>query len=373
MPEPLKNSFGRDIPTWIADRVKAAHPVFDADTFLCEVSDGYDDLELTPRGWRIAHCLHRHLPAEYPEAVEILLASLGPEITDTKLTGMESFRYLPHVLFVAEYGINHFELSMQAQYALTQCFTAEFSIRAFIKKYPKQTLARLRQWAGDDNVHVRRLVSEGTRPRLPWASRLALFQYDPGPVLELLELLKDDPELYVRRSVANNLNDIGKDNPDRLFATAARWSEGASDERQWLIRHALRSAVKRGETGALAVLGFSAQPKVEIRQIEINPHRVCIGENVRLAFDLVSSSAKPQRLQVDFQIHYVKANGATRAKVFKLRSLDFAPGQTVRLQKQVSCREMSTRRHYPGKHRIDLLINGQIFSLGAFDLVPAKQ
>jgi 3-methyladenine DNA glycosylase AlkC len=286
---------------------------------------------------------------------------------------MESFRYLPHVFFVAEYGLGHFELSMQAQYALTQRFTAEFSIRAFIEKYPEQTLARLREWSADDNVHVRRLVSEGTRPRLPWAPRLALFQQDPGPVLELLELLKDDPELYVRRSVANNLNDIGKDNPALLVDTAVSWSEGASEERRWLIRHALRSALKRGETKALAVLGFSAQPKIEIRRVEISPQRVCIGESIRLAFDLVAGGTETQRLLVDFKIHYVKVNGTTRAKVFKLRSLDLVPGQTVRLEKQVSCREMSTRKHYPGQHLIELLVNGQTFPLGAFELVPVNQ
>ncbi len=369
MPEPLKNSFGRDIPIWIADMIKAAYPPFNAEDFLVDVIDGYDDLELTPRGWHITLCLHRHLPDNYPDALEIMLASLGDEISDTELTGMEPFRYLPHQFFVAKYGLDHFELSMQAQYALTKRFTAEFSIRAFIDKYPEQTLERLRQWAGDDNAHVRRLVSEGTRPRLPWAPRLARFQKDPGPVVELLELLKDDPELYVRRSVANNLNDIGKDNPEILFATTTRWSEGASSERQWLVRHALRSALKRGEAGALAILGFSARPKVEIRELEISPQQVCIGDSVRLAFALVASGTQTQRLLVDFQIHYVKANGTTRAKVFKLRSLDLAPEQTVRLHKQISCKEMSTRRHYPGEHRIDLLVNGQVFHLGAFDLV----
>ena len=368
MPEPLKNSFGRDIPVWIADKIKAVHPVFDVESFLSEVLDGYDGLELTPRGWHIAYGLHRHLPASYPEALEVLLASLGPEISDNQLTGMESFRYMPHIFFVAQYGLDHFERSMQAQYLLTKRFTAEFSIRAFIEKYPKQTLGRLRDWATDDSVHVRRLVSEGTRPRLPWASRLALFQQDPGPVLALLELLKDDPELYVRRSVANNLNDIGKDNPELLVATAARWSEGASEERLWLVRHALRSAVKRGEAKALAVLGFSGQPKVKIRKVEISPQQVCIGESIRLAFDLVACDTNTQRLLVDFKVHYVKANGSTRAKVFKLRKMDLAPGQTVRLEKQVSCREMSTRKHYPGQHRIDLLVNGQTLPLGAFEL-----
>jgi 3-methyladenine DNA glycosylase AlkC len=368
MPEPLKNSFGRDIPIWVSGEIKRVHPTFDTETFLSDVNDGFDDLELTPRGWRIAHCLHRHLPESYPESLEIILASLGPEISDAELTGMEPFRYMPHVFFVAKYGIDHFELSMQAQYTLTKRFTAEFSIRAFIEKYPEQTLIRLRQWAHDDNVHVRRLVSEGTRPRLPWASRLAKFQQDPGPVVELLELLKDDPELYVRRSVANNLNDIGKDNPEMLIATAARWTEGASSERQWLIGHALRSAVKRGEAGALAILGFSAKPKIDIRELEISPQQVRIGDSVQLAFALVSESAETQRLLVDFQVHYVKANGTTRAKVFKLRSLDLAPGHTVRLQKKISCREMSTRRHYPGEHQIDLLVNGQIFPLGGFNI-----
>ncbi|MEH6652441.1 MAG: DNA alkylation repair protein [Motiliproteus sp.] len=373
MPEPLKNSFGRDIPIWIAGRIKAEHPAFDIEHFLTEVNDGYDDLELTPRGWRITHCLQRHLPAEYPEALAIVLASLGPQISDNELTGMEPFRYMPHLFFVASYGLDHFELSMQAQYLLTQRFTAEFSIRGFIEKYPEQTLARLREWAVDDNTHVRRLVSEGTRPRLPWASRLPQFQRDPGPVLALLELLKDDPELYVRRSVANNLNDIGKDNPELLVNTAARWSQGASDQRNWLIRHALRSAVKRGEPKALAVLGFSAQPKVEIQQIEIGPQQICIGDSVRLVFDLVACDTRKQRLMVDFIIHYVKANGTTRPKVFKLRTVDLAPAQSVRLEKKVSCREMSTRKHYPGQHRIELMVNGQTFPLGAFELLPGKQ
>ena len=136
---------------------------------------------------------------------------------------MDVFIYLPHVFFVAKFGVGHFEASMRAQYELTQRFTAEYSIRGFLERYPERTLARLREWAGDANAHVRRLVSEGTRPRLPWAPRLRAFQDDPQPVLELLELLKDDPELYVRRSVANNLNDIGKDNPTALIDTCRHW------------------------------------------------------------------------------------------------------------------------------------------------------
>ena len=163
---------------------------------------------------------------------------------------------MPHCFFVAEYGLDHFEPSMQAHYQLTQRFTAEFSIRPFLIKHTEATLARLRQWARDPNEHVRRLVSEGTRPRLPWASRLPAFQADPAPVLALLELLKDDPALYVRRSVANNLNDIGKDHPRVLMQTAQRWMRDATPERAWVVRHALRWAVKQGDPAALKVLGF---------------------------------------------------------------------------------------------------------------------
>jgi 3-methyladenine DNA glycosylase AlkC len=156
--------------------------------------------------------------------------------------GMGGFLFLPHVFFVAEYGLEHFETSMRAQYVLTQRFTAEFSIRRYLERHQAATLGPVsREWSADASEDVRRLVSEGTRPRLPWAPRLRAFQADPRPVLALLERLKDDPSLYVRRSVANNLNDIGKDHPVLLVETATRWMENATEERRWIIRHALRS------------------------------------------------------------------------------------------------------------------------------------
>lgn len=213
MAEPLKNHFGPEIPKRIAGMISAVFPRFDAQAFLDEAFKGYEDLHLTPRGWQIARALRRHLPDDFAAAADILIASLGPKLDRTEGLGMAPFLYLPHVLFVAEYGLDHFELSMRAQYELTQRFTAEFGIRPFLVRYPEQTLARLTAWTGDPSVHVRRLVSEGTRPRLPWAPRLRAFQANPRPVLALLERLKDDPELYVCRSVANNLNDIGKDHP----------------------------------------------------------------------------------------------------------------------------------------------------------------
>jgi len=368
MAEPLVNQYGADVPKAIARMISAVHPAFDARKFVADALKGYDELALMPRGKHIARALHRHLPPDYSKAVDILLASLAqPHGRDPGLT-LGSFLFLPHTMFVAEFGLDHFEDSMRAQHALTQRFTAEFSIRAFLQKHEAATLARFKQWASDPSEHVRRLVSEGSRPRLPWASRLPAFQKDPAPVLGLLELLKDDPALYVRRSVANNLNDIGKDHPDVLAATAKKWLKGASDERRWIVQHALRSAVKRGEAGALDVLGFGKSAEATVSEARITPKRVVMGEKVHIAFDVTNTSTKPQRVLVDFCIHYVKASGKTGAKVFKLKVLDLMPGQTVRLGKTVSTVEMTTRKHHAGKHRVDVLLNGQAIALGVFEL-----
>ena len=370
MAEPLIAQYGPDVPQAIARMVKAVHPRFEVDAFLYDALSGYEALALMPRGKQMARALQRHLPADYPDAVGILLASAGQAHGRDPQLSLASFLFLPHTLFVAEFGLGHFELSMQAQHALTQRFTAEFSIRPFLQSHTEATLARLMEWTRDPSEHVRRLVSEGTRPRLPWAPRLPAFQRDPKPVLALLERLKDDPALYVRRSVANNLNDIGKDHPGLLADTASAWLKQATPERQWVVRHALRSAVKRGEPGALVALGFGTKANVLIGQPNIAPHRAVIGGKVAVAFEVTNTTAKPQRVLVDCAVHYIKANGASRAKVFKLKTLDLAPHETQRVGKQISLAEMSTRKHYPGLHRVDVILNGRSQPLGCFDLSP---
>jgi 3-methyladenine DNA glycosylase AlkC len=368
--EPLKNRFGPTIPRTIADMIAAVYPAFSKAQFLHTALKGYEPLALMPRGRHIARALRQHLPGDYEQAITILLASLGPKVTTQVGDGeMAPFLYLPHVLFVQKYGLDHFELSMRAQHELTQRFTAEFSIRPFLERYREATLARLTQWATDPSPDVRRLVSEGTRPRLPWAPRLRDFQADPQPVLALLDLLKDDPDLYVRRSVANNLNDIGKDHPALLAETAKRWMQHATEERRWLIRHALRSAVKRGEPDALHVLGAGHDARVVVRQRSITPHRVQVGRSVTVAFEIMNAQSTPQRVMVDFRIHFVKANGSTTPKVFKLKMLELAPRASASLKKTVSLKPMTTRKHYPGQHRVDILLNGRAKSLGTFELL----
>lgn len=366
MPEPLKNKFGPDTPRTIAAMIQGVSKKFRADAFIRDALNGYEALDLMPRAWKIAEALKQHLPDDYEQAIKILIASLGPRQDKTDNFGMAPFLYLPHVFYVGKYGLKHFEASMHAQYELTQRFTAEFSIRPYLEQHRDATLARLKVWAHDDSAHVRRLVSEGTRPRLPWAPRLREFQQDPRPVLELLELLKDDPELYVRRSVANNLNDIGKDHPALLVATAKRWMQDAGKERRWLIRHALRSAVKRAEPAVLELMGYAGKANIAIGKARISPKRVKIGESVAIAFELTNTAKRKQRLLVDLRIHFVKANGKTAAKVFKLKEIEFAAGETVQLKKTVSCSEMTTRKHYAGEHVVEVAVNGRAAELGRF-------
>jgi len=348
--------------------VAAVYPKFAMDAFLRDVLTGYDALPLMPRGKHMARALKRHLPQDYDEAIRILLASIDQPHGREPGLSMASFLYLPHSVFVAEYGLGHFELSMQAQHALTQRFTAEFSIRTFLQHHPEATLARLNEWTRDPSEHVRRLVSEGTRPRLPWASRLPAFQRDPTPVLALLEKLKDDPAQYVRRSVANNLNDIGKDHPALLTKTANAWLRGATAERRWIVQHALRSAVKRSDPGALAALGFGTLADVVIGRPSIEPPHATAGGKFTVAFDVTNRTDHLQRVMVDFAVHYIKANGRTRAKVFKLKALDLSAHETQSVRKQISLAEMTTRKHYPGLHKVDAILNGHARPLGSFHL-----
>lgn len=373
MAEQLKHFFNDEVVRAIAGDLARAHPPFAERAFVAACLDGLAALELTARGWHIAEVMRAHLPHPFPAAAEILVASLGPELAHAESFGMAPFRYLPHVFFVQKYGLDDFEPAMRAQYELTKRFSAESSIRAFLVRHPEATYARLVQWASDDSVHVRRLVSEGTRPRLPWAPHLRAFQADPRPVIALIERLKDDPELYVRRSVANNLNDIAKDHPDLAVEVCRRWLDGASPQREWVVRHALRSLVKQGHRGALAALGADAKPSIRIGDVHLDPPRVRLGGKLRFSFTLTSTGKRDQELLVDYAVHFVKANGQIRPKVFKLRKLTLEPTARVELGGTVSFADLTTRRHYPGRHRIEVLVNGIAHPLADFEVDAADR
>jgi 3-methyladenine DNA glycosylase AlkC len=377
MAEPLKNQYGPEVPLHIAEMITAVYPAFKQQAFLDYILPGYNTLELMPRGWHIADGLQHALPSDYKKAIDILLASLPaakPSRSEDSPTqdraggSLAPFLFMPHTFFVARYGLHDFGTSMRAQYELTQRFTAEFSIRPFLQQHKAATLKQLQTWLDDPSEHVRRLVSEGTRPRLPWASRLPDFQRDPTPVLALLEQLKDDDSLYVRRSVANNLNDIGKDHPEVLLATTEQWSRNAGAQRQWIVRHALRNQIKEGHPRALALFGFKAAKSITLHNIHISPASASAGASASFTVTITNNATEQQALLIDFQVHFVKANGDKRAKVFKLTQKTLAAGASVSIGKRISLAPMTTRKLYSGRHQIDLLINGQPHPLGAFEL-----
>lgn len=371
----LKTFFSPALVRRLAADLARVEPTFPVRAFVRQASAGLDDLELLDRGRHIARALADHLPADYPRALDVLLRSLGPPHASDELigAGMEPFFYYPHTVFVAERGLDHFELSMRAQHELTRRFTAESSIRPYLAREPERTLAVLRTWATDPDPHVRRLVSEGTRLRLPWAMRVPWLDQHPARVLELLALLRDDPATVVRRSVANNLNDLGKVHPKLLVETCAAWLDGAGPERRALVEHALRSAIKRAEPGALAVLGFGARPAVEVAGVRFRPARVAIGGQVEVSFTLRSTARSAQELLVDLAVHFVKARGTTSAKVFKIDRIKLAAGEEVALAAKVSLAVHSTRKPNPGKHRVDVLVNGVAMPAGAFAVIAARE
>ena len=322
MGEPLKTFFSASLVRRLAGDIERVHPSFPSRSFIKDATKGLDELELLDRGKHITRALERHLPPSYPEAIDVLLRSLGPEhATDELLgVGMAPFYYLPHTHFVATRGLDHFDVSMRAQYELTKRFSAESSIRPYIAADPERTFTTLRQWTRDPNAHVRRLVSEGTRLRLPWAMRVPWLDTNPERVIELLEMLKDDPAPLVRRSVANNLNDLGKVHPALLTRTCSAWLSDASAERRALVEHALRSAVKRGDASALRLLGYGKKAAFTIERVRITPARVAIGGSVAVSFVIASTARSRQELLVDLGVHFVKAAGKSSRKVFKVNA-----------------------------------------------------
>ncbi len=357
MAEPLKNSFTPAVVETIGDMMAWTWPEFDRDRYLALALAGFDELEFTARAKHVCEALAAVLPDDRGAALEIATRAIAYPFDDAP-EGLASFLYMPFGYLASEYGLDHFEPSMTLQYELTQRFTAEFCIRAFLERHPDQTLGRLRVWATDPSHHVRRLVSEGTRPRLPWAARLPAFQKDPAPVLELLELLKDDPEEYVRRSVANNLNDIAKDHPQTVIEVARRWWADGDATRRRLIRHALRTLVKQGDEHALGILGFTAAAQVQIDAVRCEPTELRIGDAVRIEVELQNPGDGESALLVDLRVHFMKHAGDTRPKVFKGAVLELGPGERRAVRKTISLKQRTTRTHYPGLHRVEVLING---------------
>jgi len=357
----------------ISAAIAEASPEFDADGFATAAQRGLAALELKARVRHVIDCLHASLPQPFDRAVAALLAAV--RLDGQKRTGddrwLRGFAAWPLIDYVGEHGVDHREVSLSALRELTCLFSAEFAIRPFLERYPDETLRELETWTKDASEHVRRLVSEGTRPLLPWGMRLGKFRDDPEPVIALLEQLKSDPAEYVRRSVANNLNDIAKDHPERVVEICRRWlDDGDGDvNRQRLVKHGLRTLIKRGNADALALLGFGSDLAAKVSDVELSPRALAEGGAVELQFELSSTSTATQNVIIDYAVHFVKANGKRSPKVFKLKALRLGPGETVTVRKKHSMKTVTTRVHYPGTHAIELLINGKPSGRAEFELV----
>ena len=367
----LKTLFDASVVDDLAGRVAARWPAFDRVGFRKAALDGLDRLELKARSAQIAAALAESLPEDFEAAAEILTDAMGRDDGTGGLEGFQGFRFMPCLDFVALRGLDRPDAALAALECMTVHFSAEFAIRPFILEHPDETLPRLMAWSGHRDWRVRRLASEGSRPRLPWAQRLPPFVADPSPVIAILDRLHADPHEVVRRSVANNLNDIAKDHTDLAVETARRWQAGGGAGSAWTVRHGLRSLVKRGHSGALALLGYSGGNKVEVEDLAIAPAMARIGGAASFSFTLVSRETEEVRLVVDYALDRMLAGGKRAKKVFKLSQVTLAPGEAVALKGTQRFRQLTTRTHYPGPHAIEILINGAARAAVGFELSAA--
>ena len=365
-PKAFKHWFSRGVALGLGDQFKGLDRRFDGVAFAAAL-DPLETLELKARVALIAEALGVAIRRPFPEAAALVVNVLPAPFDPAVANGQYVLGWaLAH--YVGRFGLGHREAALTALHAITQRFTAEWDIRHFLLAEPAATLATLRSWTRDPSEHVRRLVSEGTRTRLPWGVRLQPFIDDPTPVVPLLDALHRDRSPYVRRSVANNLNDLAKDHPELVVDRIARWGKRASAEHDALAQRALRTLIKQGHGGALALLGVTSD--VDTVNFAV-PESAAIGQSLTLEATLTNPGATDAKVVLDFALHYRSANGAVRApKVFKWKTFVLGGRQTVVLAKAHPLREVSTRRLYPGLHRVDLQVNGQRRASHEFVLTP---
>ena len=377
MAEPFKNLLNAQVVADIGRHLRRAWPEFNGKRFKSLANARLDALELKARTHHICKALEATLPPDFGAAAEVMEAALATLDTPLDQTldgpsgarddGLSGWAVWPLTEYVARHGHADTPRALQALHAMTQRFTAEWAIRPFILRSPELSLAALHQWASDESPHVRRLVSEGSRPRLPWGMVLKPLVDDPSPTLPLLRKLMDDPSPYVRRSVANHLNDIAKDHPHVVEAWLHEHLPGASAQRLALLKHASRTLVKRGHAGVMGAWGVGERFKGRAA-LALSSSRAKVGDSLQLQISIRSAAKSAQRLAIDYAVHHVKASGDTSAKVFKGWVLELGAGEERELLKKHSLKPITIRRYHAGEHRIELLINGQPSAEASFEL-----
>jgi 3-methyladenine DNA glycosylase AlkC len=352
----FKHMFGPEHLKRLATALYQVHPPFNQKK-LTTLSRELSTLEMKPRVQLIRKTLKAALPEKFPSALKILMQSV-------EAGNLKGFDLWPYTDFIQTYGLNHTKLSLDALKKLTIRFTSEWAVRPFLAKKTSATLAYVLQCAQDKNAHVRRWASEGSRPRLPWGERLNLFIEKPTLTFKILETLKYDTELYVRKSVANHLNDVSKDHPELVTKLLSRWRRNAPaihhKKIDWIISHALRTLIKQGNPGALKLIGVSAKTEVKLKLFSFEKSTYSLGDKLNFSFILESSSKSSQKLVIDYVIHYMRANDKRSAKVFKLKNIEIAAQQSILIAKSHHLRKVTTRVHYSGMHLLEVQVNGVV-------------
>lgn len=361
--EPFKNIYNDtffNLFTAILDRKLKD---FNKKKFLRQVYDGeWESRELKQRMKHIAGVLHAWLPGKYEPAIQ----SIKTLITELRKEGIRGgLEYMVFTEYVEAYGLEHYDTSMEAMEFITQFISCEFAVRPFILRYPGKAMQQMLRWSTHESEHVRRFASEGCRPRLPWAMALPALKKDPTPILPILENLKDDPSLFVRKSVANNLNDIAKDNPDTVLSMVKKW-QGKSPRTDWIIKHGSRTLLRKAHPQAMKLFGLAVADDIIVDKLKLAHDTIGIGEALPFSFNLTNKGKKPIKLRVEYGIDYMKSNGKGNRKLFKITENTYQPGQTYSFKRNQSFKNLTTRKHYAGRHTLAIVINGQELAAKAF-------
>jgi len=349
MAERLKDQFfTRSSVNALADTIKKIHPDFDKEKLIGLVFDStWESKELKEMMRHTTECLHATLPESYKDALDILMQA-APHV--------KGFEALTLPDYVALYGMDDWDASLPALGYLTKYATSELAVRPFLAKDPERVMAYMRTWAEDPDPNVRRLASEGCRPRLPWAMALPAFKKDPSPIRPILEKLKDDASEFVRRSVANNLNDISKDHTEWVLDICERWM-GRTKQTDDIVKHACRGVLKAGHTRAMRLFGFGDPAHMRIEQFTLDQNAIFIGDTVHFSFELVVGGETDSKVRLEYLIYFMKANGKLSKKVFQITENGYSPGKYTFKRKHAFV-DMTTRKHHAGRHEITVVVNG---------------
>jgi len=360
MAKPLKDIFfTKDFFLKLSLAIKGVSPRFNDKELIATIFDNkWDKLELKQRMRKASESLGRCLKGTYSDKINVLLK------TATKFEGFDTMVFSD---FVELFGLEDKELSLEALETFTCLASGEFAIRPFIVKHEEYTMKKMFEWSNHENHHLRRLASEGCRPRLPWAMSLPKYKKDPSFVLPILENLKEDESDYVKRSVANNLNDISKDHPELVLKIGKKWL-GKNKNTDWIVKHSLRTLLKKGNTDALELFGFEKPLTIEIKKLSLPKESYQMGEDTIFSFQLANKANISCKLRVEYAIDYVKANETSSRKIFKITENNYNSGETYDFERKLSFSDLSTRKHYSGEHQLTIIINGEEKSSVFFQL-----